>query len=255
MKRSFFCGLFLCLVPIIFYGWSWQNAWLTPDQQAQKLMEKKQYEQASALFADSQWQASAFYRDKAYEKAARGFQNVKSADGYYNLGNALAQLGQLQKAINAYDQALSLDSKHQDARFNRQLVASLLKEQEKQQEKNQEQNQEQDQKNQEKNQKDQPSSEENHNNDKPSQSKAQGQSHSPEEQQDPKKSEKPEQEKNSLQEEPLTKPQKSAQQSPASDEDKLAQDQWLRLIPEEPGGLMREKFLRDYLRRQHGWAQ
>ena len=30
-------------------------------------------------------------------------------------------------------------------------------------------------------------------------------------------------------------------------------EQWLRLIPDDPGGLMREKFRRDYLRKQRGW--
>ena len=30
-------------------------------------------------------------------------------------------------------------------------------------------------------------------------------------------------------------------------------EQWMRLIPDDPGGLMREKFRRDYLRTQRGW--
>ncbi|KTD66261.1 tetratricopeptide repeat protein [Legionella spiritensis] len=38
-------------------------------------------------------------------------------------------------------------------------------------------------------------------------------------------------------------------------EKQLAKEQWLRLIPDDPGGLMREKFLRDHLRRQRGWYQ
>ena len=52
------------------------------------------------------------------------------------------------------------------------------------------------------------------------------------------------------------------QQPPAGDskstadrEKQQAKQQWLRLIPDDPGGLMREKFLRDHLRRQHGWNQ
>ena len=36
-------------------------------------------------------------------------------------------------------------------------------------------------------------------------------------------------------------------------EQRKARDQWLKLIPDEPGGLLREKFLRDHLRRQRGW--
>ncbi len=32
------------------------------------------------------------------------------------------------------------------------------------------------------------------------------------------------------------------------------QQSWLQLIPDDPGGLLREKFLRDYQRRMHGWG-
>ncbi|SCX92676.1 Ca-activated chloride channel family protein, partial [Legionella micdadei] len=38
-------------------------------------------------------------------------------------------------------------------------------------------------------------------------------------------------------------------------EKQQAKEQWLRLIPDDPGGLMREKFLRDHLRREGGWYQ
>ncbi|HAT8674841.1 TPA: hypothetical protein JBA06_14425, partial [Legionella pneumophila] len=44
-------------------------------------------------------------------------------------------------------------------------------------------------------------------------------------------------------------------QSESNQEKQLAKEQWLRLIPDDPGGLMREKFLRDHLRRERGWYQ
>ncbi|WP_259637606.1 tetratricopeptide repeat protein [Legionella jordanis] len=34
-----------------------------------------------------------------------------------------------------------------------------------------------------------------------------------------------------------------------------SKEQWLKLIPDDPGGLLREKFLRDHMRRQRGWYQ
>ncbi|QIN30978.1 tetratricopeptide repeat protein [Legionella longbeachae] len=43
--------------------------------------------------------------------------------------------------------------------------------------------------------------------------------------------------------------------SEAEREKQQAKEQWLRLIPDDPGGLMREKFLRDHLRRERGWYQ
>ncbi|KTD77065.1 TPR repeat containing protein [Legionella steigerwaltii] len=47
----------------------------------------------------------------------------------------------------------------------------------------------------------------------------------------------------------------SEAQSEAEREKQQAKEQWLRLIPDDPGGLMREKFLRDHLRRERGWYQ
>ncbi|SIR83814.1 Ca-activated chloride channel family protein, partial [Fluoribacter gormanii] len=49
--------------------------------------------------------------------------------------------------------------------------------------------------------------------------------------------------------------QNSEAQSEAEREKQQAKEQWLRLIPDDPGGLMREKFLRDHLRRERGWYQ
>jgi Ca-activated chloride channel family protein len=42
-------------------------------------------------------------------------------------------------------------------------------------------------------------------------------------------------------------------QAGSKHEQQQAKEQWLRLIPDDPGGLLREKFLRDHLRRQDGW--
>ncbi len=44
-------------------------------------------------------------------------------------------------------------------------------------------------------------------------------------------------------------------QSEEEQEKQQAKQQWLRLIPDDPGGLIREKFLRDHLRRERGWYQ
>nr|WP_115262315.1 tetratricopeptide repeat protein [Legionella wadsworthii] len=48
---------------------------------------------------------------------------------------------------------------------------------------------------------------------------------------------------------------KGETQSEAEREKQLAKEQWLRLIPDDPEGLMREQFLRDHLRRERGWYQ
>ncbi len=58
------------------------------------------------------------YRNGLYEQAAALFSLDPSADGFYNTGNSLANLGQIDKAIAAYEEALLLNPSHKDARFN-----------------------------------------------------------------------------------------------------------------------------------------
>lgn len=85
----------------------WQDLWQRPDQRALHALR----------------QGAARYRAGDYESAAATF----SALGHpYNLGNALVQSGRLEEALAAYDKALSLDPAHADARHNRDLVQAAL---------------------------------------------------------------------------------------------------------------------------------
>ena len=90
---------------------------------------EQQYQQAATTFNDPLWQGSSYYRAEQYEQAAKAFGQGSSADAKYNQGNALAKLGQLQQAIDAYNQALDIDAEHRDAKANKALVESLLKQQ------------------------------------------------------------------------------------------------------------------------------
>lgn len=214
-------------------AFSWSDLWFTPNQQAQHLMEKGQFAKAKDLFERNDWAASAAYRAGDYEQAAKLFNELKTEQGYYNQGNALAHLGKYEEAIRAYDKALAFNPNNQDALYNRQLISELLK---KDKEKKKSQNQQdkdqqnkdqqnQDQQNQDKQNKDQQNREQ--------QNKAQ--------------QNKDQNKKNDKQEGEI--------QSESNQEKQLAKEQWLRLIPDDPGGLMREKFLRDHLRRERGWYQ
>ena len=104
---------------------------------------------AETLFEDKQWQGSAQYNAQDYAAAATSFAQTTSADGLYNLSNALARQQQYEKAIKAYDQAITLDTDNEDARFNKQLVEKLLASAEQQKQQKQPAQQDSGQQNQE----------------------------------------------------------------------------------------------------------
>jgi len=107
----------------------WKDLWQTPDQQAQTLMQQEHHKDAAQQFKDPQWKAAAQYRAGQFKESAEALEPIKRADALYNKANALAKAGDLQAALDAYDEVLKQDSKHQDARFNHDLVEKLLKKQ------------------------------------------------------------------------------------------------------------------------------
>ena len=103
---------------------------------------------------------TAAYKSGKFDEALSAFQAALNAreivlqnQGYYNMGNTLYRQGQgteksspkdtikkWESSIQAYEGALQLDPKDQDAVFNRDFVKKRLKELKKQQEKDQKQN-------------------------------------------------------------------------------------------------------------------
>ncbi len=180
----------------------WNSLWKTHDQQAQVLMRNGQFAAAEASFDNLYWKGVAAYRAQHYQQAAHWFSLIKTQDAYYNLGNALAQAKQYAAAIQAYNAVLNLNSQHQDAKYNKHIVADLLKQQQSpkpQMNSNKTQNSQKNQKNKKKRQQ-------------------------------------------------IT--QQSRQQRTQENEQQHEQQQWLHILPDDPGGLLREKLLRDHLRRQ-----
>ncbi|MDP8042807.1 MULTISPECIES: VWA domain-containing protein [Pasteurellaceae] len=114
-------------------GSVWKDLWQTSDQQGQQAFDSKDYQTAANIFANNDWKATANYRAKDYENAAKMYKKQKQA---YNLGNALAKSGDLQGALNAYESYLKEKPKDSDAVFNRDLVKKLLEKQKKQQQQN-----------------------------------------------------------------------------------------------------------------------
>jgi Ca-activated chloride channel family protein len=69
----------------------------------------------------------AAYRRQRYDEAIEKFTGNQSADGQYNLGNALAKAGRYDEALAAYDRALKKRPEMQDAIANRAAVESARK--------------------------------------------------------------------------------------------------------------------------------
>ena len=116
----------------------WQDMWQTADQQAMQAYNKNQYEQAAKTFDNPLWQGSAHYKNKDYQAALESFAQVKPTDksypdATYNAGNALAQLGEVDQAIAAYDKVLELQPDHPEALANKALLEKLKEQQEQQQ--------------------------------------------------------------------------------------------------------------------------
>jgi Ca-activated chloride channel family protein len=111
--------------------------WSNPDQKAMQAFKAGDNEKAASQFIQPDWKASAYYRKGDYEAAAKTLENTTTSNGYYNRGNALAQLGQYEEAIKAYDKALELNKNNADAKYNREQVKQALKKQQQQQQQQQ----------------------------------------------------------------------------------------------------------------------
>ena len=228
----------------------WQDLWLTDDQQGYKALQQGDTEAAQGLFENPQWQASAAYKNQDYKTAVEQYSQGKSADDSYNLGNALARSGDLDGAIKAYDQALTIKPDMDDAIANRQLVEQL-----KQQQQNQDQSgdpQDQDGESQDQDQDQQQGQSQQQSEDQQQfeseQQKNTGEENQSAEQEQEEQSKAASDEKKSNEEQSEEEQSEEQQSKQQSEEDSLKEQQqmelqqWLRRVPDDPGGLLKQKF-------------
>ncbi len=107
-------------------GWHFADLWMTADQQGRYYLRKGDYKTAAQRFEDINWRGVAYYRDQNFAAAVEMFSRIETADGYFNLGNALAHGRNYVKAVRAYDKALKLQPDHLPAQNNRAFIQSII---------------------------------------------------------------------------------------------------------------------------------
>ncbi len=236
----------------------WDDLWRNKDQQASRRLQEGSPADAVELFQDTEWRAVARYRAGDFAASAAEFAEKGDTRNLYNLGNALAMQDELDAAIDAYEQVLEVEPGNDDAQYNLDLVKSLKEQQQQQQESQGD---------------DQQSTEnqggEGQQSDSESQSDQQGSEGSSDAQGQPEEGDSPQRGDEDTSEDDLEalqqELQRAAEEAQAGEqpqqmseaelrelrqqqEQQQAMEQWLRRIPDDPGGLLRRKFRHQYQR-------
>ena len=260
----------------------WSGLWQRDDQRAYHALQQGHPVQARALAKSPQIAAAAAYRAGDYAAAAQAWSQANSADTFYNHGNALTQLHRYPQAIQSYDRALVLQPDMHDAISNRNYVQQLLQQQKREQAQNHpdqpkdhrgnqhgEGQQQQGQQQQGQPQQEQQQQEQQQQQQQGQQQPSQHQQSQPD-QSDTVSADSATQRQRQAQADAATQralqqalQRKQAQpnarrdgkarlpaESEAQREQRDAIEQWLRQVPDDPGGLLRRKFALEYQRRQ-----
>lgn len=131
-----FCLPLLLTLPQPSQAFEFRDLWFRPDQQGQRLLEQQRPAEAAERFRHPQWQGLALYQAGEPAQAAERFALDGSATGHYNRGNALARAGELDAALEAYQQALEQDPDLEPALANKALIEELLRQREAQSQRN-----------------------------------------------------------------------------------------------------------------------
>jgi Ca-activated chloride channel family protein len=233
----------------------WQDLWLRADQQGEQALVGGDAERASTLFQNPGWRGTAAWQAGDYESAESAFSLDESARGWYNRGNSLAVQGQLEEAIDAYRKSLELSPAQPDAEKNIETLEQLRDQQQEEQQNEQGDSEQQpaDPSEQQDDAEAQEGSQDQQSQSNEQDSDGQEGEQSQEQQQDK------EQEQGSQGEEdqseqprdpPMPQPDIDNSEMQEDMEKDQAMQQWLRRVPDDPSGLLREKFRYESRQRQ-----
>lgn len=234
------------------------------DQAAEAAFERGEYAEAARRFDRQAWQAAAHYRAGAFEEAAAALEPLDTTDAHYNRGNALARLGRLQEAIAAYDAALEQAGDHADAAHNKALLEKLLEQEQPPEQRGQNDEQDEDGQSQGSQAADERGSEQS--GESSAEPSASDEANARQEHQSDDSQAAGEDVAEDVPEAAAEREAEGAEENDAGEQDETqlaearnesdaeraqATEQWLRQIPDDPGGLLRRKFEYQY-KRQYG---
>ena len=235
-RRGLLFILPLALLPGLFWppsasaGW-WDDTWQRKDQQAYQALQADDAEKAAALAVDPALSGQAWYRSGEHANAVEAWSRLDEADAHYNRGNALAHLGEYEAAIKAYDEALAIEPDMEDALANRALLEQMKQQQEQQQEGESGESE-------------------------PSEDQSEGDSAQQSEGEDGEEGNSSDEQEGEQQDSDQGEGETGEEEGEPvdyseawSEEDAQAMEQWLRRIPDDPGGLLRRKFRNQHQRR------
>jgi len=250
--------LYILLLPPDAQALDWQAWWQNNDQRANQLFEQGDHAAAAELFDDPDWKASSNYRAGDYAAALDTWEQLESEAAAYNHANALAKLGRLDDALAAYDRLLQQNSAHEDARYNKQAIEEFLKNQQSQQQ-GQQGEQQQQQQGQQGDQQQQQSGQGETQSEESEQAAGSRQDQPESGAQDRQQAQQQDGQDDTEQQQSAKQEQANAAEQQAAESETMAEldqqmseqaaEQWLRKIPDDPGGLLRRKFIYQYRKR------
>ncbi len=263
--RRGYIGVLACLIlirPDPAMAFDWRDLWLNKDQQAMRALDNKQPAAAAELFRDKDWRAVAEYRAGRYAAAAELLQDKTDERGMYNKGNALARQGHYQQAIAAYADVLQKNPDHADAGYNKALLEALLEQQNAARQEPDDGRQSAPGEAPERQETPAAGAERQARpgQDRPEQGQAEqntedmakAERQDADRQPDPQAGQQPadtppaSQEQQAERQQATDTARQDGPESAPPDEAQLAAEQWLRRIPDDPGGLLRRKFQYQY---------
>ncbi|MCB1849191.1 MAG: tetratricopeptide repeat protein, partial [Gammaproteobacteria bacterium] len=117
--------LLSCTVQTVGASW-FENS----EQAGKRLFDAGQFKEAAQQFKDEYRRGVALYRAGEYQAAEKSFANVQRSEvlqeARYNLGNTRFKQENYEGAILAYEEVLSEEPNHSEARHNQGLAKAML---------------------------------------------------------------------------------------------------------------------------------